>query len=101
MYVCKYVHTLTVFKRTITSPSLLCEYMKISCYGFNIDFMMLYVCMYVCMIQLTALLTECNVASGELVTSTYRDLLPFLLTSFRDGYHIDQLDQDSVKITKL
>jgi hypothetical protein len=53
------------------------------------------------MIQLTALLTECNVASGELVTSTYRDLLPFLMTSFRDGYHIEQLDQDSVKITKL
>eukprot|EP01036_Dinobryon_divergens_P024922 gene24922-33415_t len=51
--------------------------------------------------KLAALLTESNVVSGELVTSTYRDLLPFLLTSFRDGYHIEHLDQASVKITKL
>lgn len=49
----------------------------------------------------TRRLTDLNIASGEMVSRRYRDLLPYLFTSYRDGYVVSELDQPAVLITKM
>jgi len=49
----------------------------------------------------TQLLTDFNEASGQHISIAYRNLLPVLFTSYRDGYVLSQLDQPAVHITKM
>mmetsp|Transcript_9536 Transcript_9536/g.14242 ORF Transcript_9536/g.14242 Transcript_9536/m.14242 type:complete len:237 (+) Transcript_9536:1230-1940(+) len=51
--------------------------------------------------QVSQLLTDFNEASGQHISVAYRQLLPVLVTTYRDGYVLSQLDQPAVHITKM
>lgn len=46
-------------------------------------------------------LTTFTVNAGELITKTYRELMPLLLTKYRDGYVVSDLDKMDVYVAVI
>jgi hypothetical protein len=46
-------------------------------------------------------LTDFTVEKGKYISNEWRDLFPFLLTSYRDGYSVSGLDQPTIQIKRL
>ena len=66
------------------------------------------VCLCVCTIEktrvrkaTTALLTKFTVSHGDLTLQTWRDLLPQLWTTYRDGYVFSGFDQSTVSVQRM
>eukprot|EP01040_Poterioochromonas_malhamensis_P010775 gene10773-11744_t len=46
-------------------------------------------------------LTKFTVEKGEYVSNEWKNLFPFLLTSYRDGYHVTGLQNETIAIKRL